>query len=404
MFYYTPLHFVTLMCVKPENNPYAPGAGRNPPALVGRQKELDDWSVNVRRITAGRDAQSIVLYGLRGVGKTVLLTRFARTATRAGWTVAQIEARAGKALRQLVGDEYHQQLADIARPGAGQRAARAIKTLFSFMNVSVDATGTWTFGLNIQDAAGGGADTGFIEADLVRVLRDLAGAAEEHGTGVALLVDEAQDLTTAELAALCEAQHRAGQQQERLLIVLAGLPSLPKKLADAKSYAERLFDYHEIGTLNREESADALTEPAKKENVEWSNEAINLVLDGAGGYPYFLQQFGNDTWKAAGSSPITVADARVGLASGRAALDAGFFRSRWDRATPAERDYVRAMAEDGALDSSVGDVAARQGMIVMSLGPTRRSLINKNLIYASKHGRVAFTVPAMAEFVNRQID
>jgi len=386
-----------------EKNPYAPGAGRIPAALVGRQKELDAWSVGMRRIASGRDAQSVVLYGLRGVGKTVLLTRFAQMAQSDGWTVAQIEAGATKTLRQLVGDEFQKQLADIARPGAGKRVVRAIKTLLSFAQASIDTSGTWTFGLNLQDSPGGGADTGLLGADLSRVLRDLAGAAEEQGTGVALLVDEAQDLTNDELAALCEIQHKAGQQQDRLLIALAGLPSLPGKLADAKSYAERLFDYHVIGTLTPAESASALIAPANEENVAWENEAIIMVLNTAGGYPYFLQQFGNDTWNAAEASPLTVADAKVGLAVGRAALDTGFFRSRWDRATPAERDYLRAMAEDGDSGSAVSDIAARLGKIVGNLSPNRASLISKGLIYAKEYGRVAFSVPAMAEFKSRQI-
>jgi len=174
-------------------------------------------------------------------------------------------------------------------------------------------------------------------------------------------------------------------------------------LADAKSYAERLFDYHLVGVLSRDEAIDALIEPASGEGVKWSDDAIDVVLDAAGGYPYFLQQFGRDTWNAAGSSPLTVSDARLGLANGLATLDSGFFRARWDRATPAERDYMRAMAEDGDLGSLVSDIATRIGKKVMSLGPARASLIGKGLIFAPEHGRVAFSVPAMAEFVMRQV-
>lgn len=386
-----------------EANPYAPGAGRIPAALVGRQKQLEVWTTSLHRVTAGRDARSLVLYGLRGVGKTVLLTRFAQSARRDKWMVAQVEAGATKSLRQLVADQFQKQLADIARPGAGRRAATAIKTLLSFARASVDMTSTWSFGLNLADTPGGGADTGLLEADLGRVLDDLADAAEEQHVGVALLIDEAQNLTTEELAAICQIIHGANQRQARLLVTLAGLPSLPGKLAEAKSYAERLFDYHMIGTLSREEAFDALAKSAAEEGVTWSSDAIDIILDAAGGYPYFLQQFGNDTWNAADRSPLTASDARIGLATGWAALDSGFFRAQWDRATHAERGYLRAMAAIGDDDGASGEIASQMGRSIKSLGPIRASLINKGIIYAPEHGRVAFSVPAMSDFVSRQV-
>ena len=386
-----------------ETNPYSPGAGRLPVAFVGRQRELDVWSGSVRRVMVGRDARSLVLTGLRGMGKTVLLTNFAQTARDKKWMVAQVEAGAGKGLRQLIAERFQAQLSDIARGGAGQRTVTAIKSLLSFVKPSVDPmTGSWSFGLDFSGASGGGADTGILEADLGRVLTDLTEVAKERGVGVALLVDEAQGLKKEELAAFCQIIQAAGQSQAPLLVALAGLPNLPLKLAEAKTYAERLFDYHTVGALSSQESRAALLEPAAQEHVAWTNEAADLVLEAAHGYPYFIQQFGSDTWDAATSSPITPDVARVGLAAGKASLDAGFYRARWDRATPAERDYLRAMAPDGDGGSTTGQIAARLGRTPSSLSPTRSNLIVKGLIFAPDQGRLAFTVPAMGEFIIRQ--
>ncbi|MCL2653964.1 MAG: AAA family ATPase, partial [Propionibacteriaceae bacterium] len=309
--------------MKIETNPYSPGAGRLPVAFVGRQRELDVWAGSLRRIMAGRDARSLVLTGLRGMGKTVLLTNFAQTARDNKWLVAQVEAGAGKGLRQLIAERFQAQLSDIARGGAGKRSATAIKSLLSFVRPSVDPmTGSWSFGLDFSGMPGG-ADTGILEADLGRVLTDLTEVAKERGVGVALLVDEAQALNKDELAAFCQTIQSAGQAQAPLLVALAGLPNLPVKLAEAKTYAERLFDYHTIGALTPQESRDALLEPAAQEHVDWSNEAADLVLDSSHGYPYFIQQFGSDTWDAASESPITPDIARIGLATGKASLDAG---------------------------------------------------------------------------------
>lgn len=382
-------------------NPYSPGAGRPPAALVGRDAQLTAWETALKRVTAGRDAQSVVLYGLRGVGKTVLLSRFARMAGDSGWIVAQVEAKSGKSVREMVGEALHDHLVDLARPGVGARVLKALKTALSF-KASYDSTGAWNFGLDLHDAAGGGADTGTFESDLGKLLRDLSGAAEERGVGVALLVDEAQDLPSDELIALCAIVHAANQRQDRLVVGLAGLPSLPRKLSEAKSYAERLFSYHTVDALTAPQAADALTGPAQHEGVTWQRAAVDHVVKAAGGYPYFLQQYGQDTWNVAPESPITLHDAQLGVATGQLALDNGFFRIRWDRATPAEKDYLKAMAMDGDVGSFSGEVAARLAKKVTALGPIRANLINKGLVYSPDHGMVAFTVPAMAAFVIRQ--
>jgi hypothetical protein len=385
----------------PVRNPYSPGAGRPPAALVGRDPQLDRWAVSLDRIEGARGAQPVVLYGLRGVGKTVLLTRFFKTAQDRDWIVAQVEAGAGKSLREALGEALHAPLADLARPSAGKRLLKGLKTALSF-KASYDAAGTWNFGLDLTETAGGGADTGMLETDLNKLVRDLSAAAEEEGVGLAILIDEAQELTPAELTAVCSAAHVTSQNGWSSVFALAGLPSLPRVLAEAKSYAERLFVFERIEHLTEDLARKALAEPAAIEGVAWDDDAISFVVREASGYPYFLQQFGQDTWNEASGPAIALADARVGAARGRAALDDGFFRARWARATKAEQRYLRAMAADGDAGSSSGDVAARLGRSVSSFGPARASLIAKGLIFAPEHGVVAFTVPGMANFIQRQ--
>lgn len=385
----------------PVLNPYSPGAGRPPAALVGRDGPRERWRISLDRVQAGRTAQPVVLYGLRGVGKTVLLSRFFESARDRDWFVAQIEAGAGKSLREALGEALHAPLADRARPSAGKRLLKALKTALSF-KASYDSSGSWNFGLDLTDIAGGGADTGMLETDIAKLVRDVSEAAEEEGVGLAILIDEAQDLTPEELTAVCSAAHVAGQHGWSLLFALAGLPSLPRVLAEAKSYAERLFVFERIEHLDEALARKALAEPAALEGVAWDQNAISLVVQETSGYPYFIQQFGQDTWNDAPGPGITLADARVGAARGRAALDDGFFRARWDRATRAEQRYLRAMASDGDAGSSSGDVAARLGRSANSFGPARASLIAKGLIFAPEHGVVAFTVPGMADFIQRQ--
>jgi hypothetical protein len=314
--------------------------------------------------------------------------------------VAQIEAGVDKDLREALGEALHAPLADLARPSAGRRLAKALKTALSF-KASYDSTGTWNFGLDLSGASGGGADTGVFETDLRKLIHDLAAAAEEEGVGVAILIDEAQDLSKSELIAICAIAHASAQDDWRVLFALAGLPSLPRVLAEAKSYAER-FNYEKIEALRGSVAADALIKPAAEEGVEWDDTAVALLVEESTGYPYFIQQFGQDTWNEAPGPAITYDDARVGAAKGRAALDSGFYRARWDRATRGEQNYMRAMAEDGDDGSPSGEIATRLSRGPASLGPSRANLISKGLIYAPEHGVVAFTVPGMAAFILRQ--
>lgn len=347
----------------------------------------------------------MVLYGLRGVGKTVLLVDFQSIAERADWIVGYTEAGAGKPLREMLADALQMPLADLARPSAGQKIRTALKTFLSF-NASVTSEGTWTFGLDLDKDSGGGANTGSLDFDLAKMVRDVSSAAAEEGVGLALLIDEAQDLTIEELTALCAIAHTAAQRNWPVLITLAGLPSLPVKLAEAKSYAERLFTYHPVRELADPDAREAIVEPAREHDVDWDEDAVDHVINATGGYPYFLQEYGQSSWAEAADDTkrITLRDAEIGGLVALRDLDNGFFRVRWERATPKEREYLQAMAVDGDNGSSSGEVARRLQKKAAALGPTRASLINKGLIYAPEHGRIAFTVPRMADFITRQPD
>ncbi|MDU0328548.1 AAA family ATPase [Microbacterium sp. KSW2-21] len=381
-------------------NPYSPGAGRKPAALVGRDDAIRAWATALQRAERGRTDQPFVLYGLRGVGKTVLLSEFRRNASKRGWIVAQIEAGSGKTLRELLGEALYAPLSDLAQPTAGKRLLKAIRTALSF-KASYDTTGTWSFGLDLSGVDGGGADTGILDTDLRKLLRDLSDAAEEQNIGVAICIDEAQDLNVSELTTLCTVAHAAAQDEWPLLFAFAGLPSLPRIMAEAKSYAER-FQYFRIQQIDETVVAEALTIPAAQEDAEWEDDAIDLVVVSSGRYPYFLQQYGQESWNVAVGPTITKHDAQLGILQGNNQLDNGFFRARWDRATPAEQQYLRAMAIDGDTGSSSGEIASRLEKKPKSLGPTRAALINKGLAFAPEHGVVAFTVPGMAAFIARQ--
>ncbi|MGH9044253.1 MAG: ATP-binding protein [Acidimicrobiales bacterium] len=348
------------------------------------------------RILLGRDAQDASTTGAR-----FSAARNAPPCGNSSSCVAQFEAGASKSLREGLADALHGPLSDLARPSAGRRLLRGLKTAVSF-RATVDTLGSWTFGLDLSEIGAGGADTGTLETDLTKLVRDLSSAAEEEGVGLAILIDEAQDLTHDELTAVSATVHSAGQNGWHCLFALAGLPGLPRELAEARPYAERLFSYACVEKLSYQLAHDALLRPAADEGVYWDQEALEIILDVASGYPYFLQQYGQETWDAADASPISVADARVGAANGRAALDSGFFRTRWDRVARSEQQYLRTLAVVGDDGDSSGDVARRLGRRPTSLGPARARLIAKGLIYAPERGVVAFTVPGMAEFIQRQ--
>jgi len=389
----------------PVKNPYSPGAGLSPRELAGRDQEIQEFDVLRQRAVRQLTSRSIILTGLRGVGKTVLLNEFAGRARRGGWIVSKVEAdrnQGRRPFREQVAGSLNRALREAS--GSWDLVGRIRQALATFKSVSlkVDPTGALSIGIEVNPEPGR-ADTGSLETDLTDLALDLSAAAVELGAGVVLLIDEMQDLTRDELSAICQACHEAAQEAAQFYVVGAGLPSLPRILAETKSYSERLFTYLPIGALEAEHAGLALTRPAEETDVVWDPLGVSAVVASSGGYPYFLQEFGKSTWDfAPGPGTITAEDASVGIRAGIANLDHGFFVSRWERAAPSEREYMRAMSGDGDSGSQSGLVARRLGKRAETVGPTRAGLIYKGLVYAPEHGVVAFTVPGMADFIGRQ--
>jgi hypothetical protein len=382
-------------------NPYAPGAGTSPPELAGRNQILADADVALARIRSGRPAKSQLLLGLRGVGKTVLLTRIERMAREQGYHGLLIEAPEDRRLPAMIVPPLRKIILAIdtgEKVRAGARLAlRALRNFASVFKVSVGAA---EFGV---DPARGVADSGDIEADLTDLLVAVAEAARESDTAVALLIDEIQYLKREDLAALIVAVHRIGQKELPLTLFGAGLPQLAALAGEAKSYAERLFAYPDVGALSEEAARDALREPARRGGVDYDDDALELILQRTRGYPYFLQEWGSHAWLAATQSPISVEDAERATANAIAHLDSGFFRVRLDRLSPREKDYMRAMADLGPGPHRSGDIATRMNAPVESVAPIRRNLISKGMIYSPAHGDTAFTVPMFDEFLRRSM-
>lgn len=388
-------------------NPYSPGAGLQPPALIGREAELEGFQALIERARLGRVGRAMALSGLRGVGKTVLLNRLADQAETAGWIVAIVEAHPGSVTREPFALQLARSMRTSLRTASFKFAVterlRAALGTFKSFTVQLDPTGAVSAGFEL-DAARGRADSGYITADLADLASDLAGAAKDNKVGVGIFIDEMQDADLDVLAALCAASHRAAQHDLPFYVIGAGLPSLPTVLSEAVTYAERLFEYRTISHLHEAESRRVLIDPASAVGVQWEPEAVTLATAESGGYPYFLQEYGRAAWNAAPGPAITRADMLIAITDARQALDVGFFRSRWDRATPSERHYLMAMATDGSGPSGTGDVAARLQRSLGSLGPIRSYLITKGLIYSPRHGYVAYTVPGMADFVRREAE
>jgi type II secretory pathway predicted ATPase ExeA len=383
-------------------NPYSPGAGRIPVSLVGRDEQIDEWVASLQRIEDGLDSRPMALYGLRGAGKTVLLMKLNDLALHNDWITAFVEATSGKSLREQLSSAFESRLYDIAKPSAGQKVLNALKTALSF-SATVSEAPALTFGIDLSKVSGSNASTGSFSGDLERYVRDLSDASGELGAGVAILIDEAQDLSGGDMAALVGLAQAVAVRRMRVAIALTGLPTLPRLLAEAKNYAERLFAYQEIGNLGAPEALEALLGPAQSRGVSWTDAAAARVVRAADGYPYFLQEYGSACWLQADDTPIGVSDVHKaeGLAGQR--LDAGFFRSRWERATEAEKRYLQAMAEDEDGPSRTAELAARLGSSQSSLSSLRSRLIQKGMIYAPEAGAVTFTVPLFARFIKRQV-
>ena len=402
-----------MQAVDPVRNPYAPGAGQRPPELAGRDRELDAFDVVLERIARGRPERSLVLTGLRGVGKTVLLNTLRSAAIGRLWGTGKIEARPDQSLRRPVSAALHMAIRELAphhrHPDRVDEVLGVLKA-FALRANDRDAKlrDRWAPGIDVP-AARGRADSGDIEIDLVELFTDAASLATDVGTGIALFIDEMQDLGPADVSALCAACHELSQLGAPLIVVGAGLPHLPAVLSAAKSYSERLFRYQRIDRLDRVAADLALGAPAAREDVAYEPKALDLLYEKSGGYPYFVQAYGKATWDHAPQSPVTDADVRVAAPEAEAELAVGFFGSRFERATPAERDYMRAMAAlsgepDNDMDAAVptAEIAHALGRKPASLSPARDALIKKGLIYSGERGTVAFTVPHFGRYLRTQ--
>ena len=392
----------------PIRNPYAPGAGQRPPELAGRDEDLRAFEVALERISHGRPERSIVLTGLRGVGKTVLLNAMRSSAVRAGWGTGKLEARPDHGLRQPLAVALHLALRELG--GVDDQSRRhVLGVLKSFAQQSsgtgkTRAAGRWQPGIDVP-AVPGRADSGDIEIDLVELFGEIGGLAGDAGKGVAVFIDEMQDLGAGDVSALCAAGHEISQRGLPLIVVGAGLPHLPAVLSASKSYSERLFRYARIDRLDRTAADTALLRPARQEDGDFTDDALAALYEATGGYPYFVQAYGKVAWDVAPRSPITADDVAVAAPDADRELAVGFFGSRYERATPAEREYLRAMAElTVESDDPIGTaaVAAQLGKAAQSLSPARDGLLKKGLVYSGQRGQIAFTVPHFGRYLRAQ--
>jgi hypothetical protein len=394
--------------VDPVRNPYAPGAGQRPPELAGRDRELSQFDVTLERVSSGRPERSMVVSGLRGVGKTVLLNALRGKAVARAWGTGKIEARPDQSVRLPLAQAMHAAVREVAHrhrdPDRVDAVAGVLKA-FALTTELKDRKGVrWQPPVDVA-AARGRADSGDLELDLVELFTDVAELGRDLGVGIGLFVDEMQDVAAAELAALCGAAHEISQQGSPLILVGAGLPHLPVALAASKSYAERLFRYVVVDRLPREMADRAWLVPAASEGADYEPDALDELYTLTDGYPYFVQAYGKVTWDAAIGSPIRRDDVRVAAPEAEGELAVGFFGARYDRATPAERDYMRTMADlgaDGAELVTTADVAKSLGRKPQSLSPARDGLLKKGLVYSSERGTVAFTVPHFGKFLRAQ--
>src|SRR5262245_5729337 len=389
----------------PIRNPYAPGAGQRPPELAGRDRELAQFDILLERVARSRPERSLVLTGLRGVGKTVLLNSMRSQAMARLWGTGKIEARPDQSIRRpgaAAGDMAARELAPRHRDPAHVDAFLGVLKAFGQRDTGgPKGAQRWQPAIDVPPSRGR-ADSGDIEIDLTELFVDAAQVAADLGVGLALFVDEMQDLSQADVSALCAACHELAQMGLPLIVVGAGLPHLPSLLSSCKSYSERLFHYLRIDRLDRAAADRALTAPAEREGAAFTSAALDVLYDAADGYPYFVQAYGKVSWDAAPESPITFDDVKVAAPQAESELAVGFFGSRYERATPAEREYMRAMASLGDGPVPTADIADTLSRKPSSLSPARDSLLKKGLVYSAERGTVAFTVPHFGHFLRAQ--
>jgi len=385
----------------PRKNPYSPGAGTPPPELAGRGELIERAAVSLDRIRASLAAKSLLMVGLRGVGKTVLLNQIRLNAESTGILCVAIEAPENKSLPALLAPPLRAALLKLDRTkNVGDKVKRALKALGSLAKAAKLKYNDVEFGLDLGTELGL-ADTGDLDSDLADLLQAIGDAAKERETALALFIDELQYVEESQLAALIAALHRCAQARLPVALLGAGLPQLIGNTGKAKSYAERLFEFPTVGPLESTAAAEAIEAPAQKLNIKYERDAIKLILRDTQAYPYFLQEWGKQSWDVAVRSPITLNDVKQARQRAVAELDASFFRVRFDRLTPAEKRYLRAMAELGPGPHRSGDIAKDLNVNVQSVAPTRASLIHKGMIYSPSHGDTAFTVPLFDEFMKR---
>ena len=387
----------------PIKNPFSPGAGSPPPELVGRDAILEEARILLARVRAKKPEKSLLLTGLRGVGKTVLLNEIGRIARANEYRIVAVEAHEDKPLGHLVAPSLRSLLFDLDRvAGAGDKVKRGLRVLRSFMGTLKVTYGEITFGLDI-DPEKGAADSGDLEIDLPNLFIAIGEAAEDRDVAVAILIDEIQYFSQKELGALIMAMHKVQQLQLPLVLLGAGLPVLPGLAGESKSYAERLFGFPDVGALSQEDAAKALREPAKAVGVLFESSALAEIYRLTKGYPYFLQEWGYQAWNRAMASPITLQVVHDATSVVIPRLDQNFFRVRYDRLTQSEKNFLRAMAELGEGAIRTGDIADALGVKVTSLGPVRAKLIRKGMVFSPAHGDMAFTVPLFGDFMIRAI-
>jgi hypothetical protein len=383
----------------PVQNPFAPGAGSRPPELAGRDEIIAQARVALQRTKAGRHAKSMLLLGLRGVGKTVLLVRIQELAEGEGYLTALLEAPEERRLAGLIVPKLRQLLYKLSGiEKARILANRALGALRSFASAFKVSYGDFEFGVEADPEV---AASGDLETDLTELFILIAQAAKEADRPVAILIDEVQYLEVEDLSALIVALHRIGQRSLPPIVFGAGLPQLAALSGDAKSYAERLFDYPPVGALETEAARRAVREPIRDAGAEIDGDSLDLIVQRTEGYPYFLQEWGAHSWRRAAESPIRLADVEAASQDATRTLDTSFFRVRFDRLTPREQDYLRAMAELGPGPHRSGDIAEKLNMPVTHAGPLRTNLIRKGMIWSPAHGETAFTVPLFHEYMKR---
>jgi hypothetical protein len=396
-------NLATLFLMDPITNPFAPGAGTPPPELAGRDELLESVRIAIARVRRGLPAKSVLMVGLRGVGKTVLLDRFRTDAEDAGIHTLRIEAPEHRSLPAILAPQLRQALLRLSRNAqARDLAERALRGLAGFAKALKVTYQDIEVGFDFPPEPGL-ADNGDLEHDLQALLEVVGAAARKAGTALVMFIDELQYVEEDQLAALIMALHRTAQGQLPVMLVGAGLPQLPGQMGRARSYAERLFSFPEVGPLSEDAARLAIAKPIRDQGVDITPEALTLIIRHTQCYAYFLQEWGKHAWDAAEASPISAIDVEIASRTAVAALDESFFRVRLDRLTPSQKRYLRAMAELGPGPHRSGDVAEVLGRKVTSLGPTRAQLIAKGMIWSPSHGDTAFTVPLFDAFMKRSM-